>query len=216
ILGQPGSGKSLLTSMIAAQLIPLPFTPIKVELRRTNAENPISIQIEEQLRRDTDRNFDWTTLRDHTVNGPALVLFDGYDELLQATGNVFSGYLNQVRDFQRHQLTLSERQQSVRAVVTSRFTLIDKAVIPPGSTVIRLLEFDKERQKQWIDKWNAINTSYFQQSHTEPFKLPQDHINIKRLAGQPLLLMMLAVYDAKGNPLSRAASDLDQSLLYDR
>jgi NACHT N-terminal Helical domain 7 len=51
ILGQPGSGKSLLTSMIAAQLIPLPFTPIKVELRRTNAENPISIQIEEQIRR---------------------------------------------------------------------------------------------------------------------------------------------------------------------
>src|SRR5205807_9398590 len=64
------------TSMIAAQLIPLPFTPIRVELRHTNAEDPISAQIEEQIQRDTDKNFDWTTLCDHTVNGPALVLFD--------------------------------------------------------------------------------------------------------------------------------------------
>ncbi len=69
---------------------------------------------------------------------------------------------------------------------------------------------------QWIDKWNETNSSYFQQNHTEPFKLPQDHNNIKKLAKQPLLLMMLAVYDAKGNPLSKAGSDLDQSLLYDR
>lgn len=216
ILGQPGSGKSILTSMIAAKLVPLPLTPIKVELRHTNAEDPISTQIEGQIRRDTDRNFDWATLRDHTINSPVLVLFDGYDELLQVTGKVFSGYLNQIKEFQMRQLALSEGQQSVRAVVTSRFTLIDKAVIPSGSTVIRLLEFDEERQKRWIDKWNEINTSYFQQSHTEPFKLPQDYENIKRLAEQPLLLMMLAIYDAKGNPLSKAASDLDQSLLYDR
>jgi hypothetical protein len=216
ILGQPGSGKSLLTSMIAAQSISLPFTPIRIELRYTNAEDPISAQIEGQIRRDTDRNFDWTTLRDYTTNGPALILFDGYDELLQATGQVFSGYLNRVKEFQTHQLALSGGQQSVRAVVTSRFTLIDRAVIPPGSTIIRLLEFDEERQTQWINKWNVINTPYFQQSHTDPFKLPQDYNNIKRLAEQPLLLMMLAIYDAKGNPLSKAASDLDQSLLYDR
>jgi hypothetical protein len=216
ILGQPGSGKSLLTSMIAAQLIPLPFTPIRIELRHTNAEDPISTQIEGQIRRDTDRNFDWTTLRDHTTNGPALVLFDGYDELLQATGQVFSGYLNQIKEFQMRQLALSDGEQSVRAVVTSRFTLIDKAVIPPGSTVIRLLEFDTNQQKQWIDKWNDANTSYFQQSQIEPFKLPQNYKNIMKLAEQPLLLMMLAVYYSINNPLSKAASDLDQSLLYDR
>jgi len=215
ILGQPGSGKSLLTSMVAARHIPLPFTPIRIELRHTNAEDPISAQIEGQIKRDTDRNFDWTTLRDHTVDGPALVIFDGYDELLQATGKVFSGYLNQVREFQIRQLALSEGQQSVRAVVTSRFTLIDKAVIPPGSTIIRLLEFDEERQKLWMDKWNTANKSYFQQSPTKPFQLPQDHKDIKKLAEQPLLLMMLAIYDSEGNPL-RNTGDFDQSLLYNR
>ncbi len=215
-LGQPGSGKSLLTSMIAAQLIPLPFTPIRVELRNTNAEDYVSAQIEGQIRRDTERNFDWATLHEHTVNSPALVLFDGYDELLQATGNVFSGYLNKITNFQKHQLQLSEGQQSVRTIVTSRFTLIDKAEIPRGTTIIRLLEFNEEQQKRWIDEWNKINASYFEQNHTEAFKLPQDHENIKELARQPLLLTMLAIYDAKENPLSKAASDLDRSLLYDK
>ena len=216
ILGQPGSGKSLLTSMIAARHISLPFTSIRVELRHTNAEDPISAQIEGQIKRDTERSLDWITLRDHTADSPILVIFDGYDELLQATGNIFSGYLNEVKAFQRLQLTNSNGQQSVRAVVTSRFTLIDKAIIPPGSTIIRLLEFDEEQQNRWINIWNRTNASYFQQSHTKPFQLLQGHKNIQKLAVQPLLLMMLAIYDSEGNPLHKATGDLDQSLLYDR
>ena len=131
ILGHPGSGKSLLTSMLAARLICPIFTPIRVELRSINAENDIFTQVEEQILKDTNRRLTWAALTEQFKNRPALILLDGYDELLQASGKVFTGYLNSVQKFQEHQYSLG--REPVRTVVTSRITLIDKAAIPAGA-----------------------------------------------------------------------------------
>ena len=98
--------------------------------------------------------------------------------------------------------------------MTSRINLIDKAVIPKNATIIRLLEFKQERQNEWISRWNAANFTYFEQAQVEPFTLPQNNESISKLAEQPLLLMMLAIYDSIDNPLRRT-KNLDQSLLYD-
>ena len=56
ILGQPGSGKSLLTSMLAARLsVPASsYTPIRVELRHVNTEASIAVQIKDQVYKDTN------------------------------------------------------------------------------------------------------------------------------------------------------------------
>lgn len=212
ILGHPGSGKSLLTQIISARLISHLYTPLRVELRDINAENEIPGQIEEQIRKDTSRrDVTWASLTDHLSEQPALVMLDGYDELLQASGQVFRSYLMKVQKFQELEAALE--RPPVRAVVTSRLTLIDKAIIPDGATVIKLEEFDDERINEWISVWNKKNLRYFKEAAVESFNVKSDDAAIYSLAKQPLLLMMLALYDSVGNQL-RSSQKIDQTMLY--
>ena len=108
----------------------------------------------------------------------------------------------------------------VRVIVTSRLTLIDKAAVPEGSTILRLLEFDEPRRTAWISVWNSCNASYFANSTPplQPFALPAPTTyrsrNILSLAEQPLLFLMLALYDSEGNRL-RNSRELDRTALYD-
>lgn len=212
ILGQPGSGKSLLTSMLAARLFSPSLTPLRIELRNTNADIDIESQIEAQIRKDSGWSINWAKLARYTRERPTLVLFDGYDELLQASGKVFSGYPLKVQRFQQNEY---DRGRPVSTIVTSRITLIDKAEIPRGATIIRLLEFDPEKQKEWMSVWNSTNAAYFLQTGVEPFELPEGNEKVHDLAKQPLLLLMLALYDSEGNQL-RNTKMLDETLLYDR
>lgn len=212
ILGHPGSGKSLLTSILAARLASPRLTPIRVELRNINADNEIAVQIEDQIYKNTARKINWASLSDHFQDRPALVILDGYDELLQASGKVFSGYLQKVQKFQENEMSLG--RQPVRTIVTSRITLIDKAIIPVGATIIRLLEFDEEKRNKWISVWNTTNRQYFAQTQAIPFELPRDNKQIIALAEQPLLLLMLALYDSDNNQLGKSQG-LDQTILYD-
>lgn len=214
ILGQPGSGKSLLSSMLAARLTAQTssYTPIRVVLRHINTDATISEQIRDQIYKDTNLDHTWGEIVDYLEDRPPLVIFDGYDELLQATGKAFFlGYLRDIEEFQRNEL--KRGQKPIRAIVTSRISLIDKAVIPKHATIVRLLEFDAKRQVEWVLHWNNVNSTYFEQTHTKAFTLPQDNESINKLAEQPLLLMMLAIYDSVGNPLLKV-KNLDQSLLY--
>ena len=103
ILGHPGSGKSLLSQILAAQIMSDVFAPIRLELRSVNADNEIEAQIEEQIRKDIARTVTFSSLLDSLDGRPAIVIFDGYDELLQATGQVFAGYLTKVQKFQERE-----------------------------------------------------------------------------------------------------------------
>lgn len=216
ILGHPGSGKSLLTKVLAAQLAARGQSVVRVPLREVDADVGIVAQIEDAIGQVTKRRVDaWATFgagfRDH----PPVVILDGYDELLQASGKVYAGYLRDVQAFQKSE---SEQDRPVRVIVTSRVTLIDKAAVPSGTTVLRLLEFDARRQQSWIAVWNAANASYFREAKTEEFRLPGMNQpgaeKILSLAGQPLLLLMLALYDSQDNQLHKSVA-LDRTRLYD-
>jgi hypothetical protein len=209
ILGHPGSGKSLLTEVIAARLAYPQYTTVRVELRDVNPDLEIEAQIEAQIRTDTGRKVDWVEFAQNLAMSPPVVILDGYDELLQATGKLFTDYLLRVEKFQ-HREALNSRP--VRVIVTSRMTLIDKAVVPPGTTIVRLAEFDEDRRAAWTSVWNARNQAYFAESGIRPFALPAND-KIIELAQQPLLLLMLAIYDAIGNQLS-ARPDIDRTQLY--
>lgn len=210
ILGHPGSGKSLLTELISARLAYPSYTTVRVKLRDIDADAELQGQIEEQIRTETGRTIAWVDLADALNASPPIVILDGYDELLQASGKVFADYLQSVRRFQHREAV---QGRPVRVIVTSRVTLIDKASIPAGSTVIRLLDFDVERQQKWVDVWNQCNQQYFQAANVAPFSMP-DNVKVANLAGQPLLLLMLAVYDSESNQLSQNAN-IDQTVLYD-
>ncbi|GIM96932.1 NACHT domain-containing protein [Paractinoplanes toevensis] len=209
VLGHPGSGKSLLTELIAARLAAPVFNTVRLELRDIDPDADIQGQIEEQIRIDTGNDVNWVEYAKALAGNPPLIILDGYDELLQATGKVFAAYLDKVHRFQAREALL---KRPVRIMVTSRVTLIDKATIPPGTTVLRLLEFDQPRRWRWVQVWNRTNAGYFEQSGIRRFAIPPEE-RLLELAQQPLLLLMLAIYDAEANELRR--SELDQTLLYD-
>ncbi len=216
ILGHPGSGKSLLTKVLAAQLAARGHSVVRVPLREANADVSIVAQVEDAIGQITKRRVDsWATLANVFREHPPVVILDGYDELLQASGKVYAGYLRDVKAFQKSE---AEQGRPVRVIVTSRVTLIDKVMVPPGSTVLRLLEFDERRQQEWISIWNAANADYFGHVRIEPFRLPDNNQygadKVLSLARQPLLLLMLALYDSEGNQLRQSVA-LDRTRLYD-
>lgn len=103
-------------------------------------------------------------------------------------------------------------------MVTSRITLIDKAIIPENSTILRLLKFDESRRNRWVEIWNRTNESYFNVNNTiNPFVLPQEKnitkSSIIELAEQTLLLLMLAIYDSENNGLKDLGEGLKRTVL---
>ena len=216
VLGHPGSGKSLLTKVLSAQLMSKQYTAIRVPLREVDAEADPVNQVQEHVERVTKRNIDsWAKLSAAFENSPPIVILDGYDELLQASGKVFSNYLRDVQNFQKSEAV---QKRPVRAIVTSRITLIDKATIPIGATIIRLLEFDERQRERWMSIWNSTNANYFKEAKVKEFALPGEKDEgaekILALAQQPLLLLMLALYDSQENELRKSKS-LDRTILYD-
>lgn len=217
ILGHPGSGKSLLTKVLAAQLMSDQFTVIWVPLRSVNADSSIVTQIEKGIAlAGGNQQESWYHLSSRFKNSPPVVILDGYDELLQASGQAYADYLKQVEQFQQEQ---ARRGQPVRVIVTSRITLIDTATMVKGATIIRLLEFDRRQRNRWTAIWNAANAGYFLEAGVRPFALPDEDASgaekVLALAEQPLLLLMLALYDSEGNEVQKSES-LDRTLLYYR
>ena len=86
MLGQPGSGKSILTRILAARLPATDFLPVRVELRQVPAEADLQDQIEFAVRHATGERISWPRLVESGDGALPVVMLDGFDELLQATG----------------------------------------------------------------------------------------------------------------------------------
>lgn len=211
VLGVPGAGKSLLCNMLAAKLLYQEYHVIIVTLRDARADDTIVQQITDQINRMFGESCSWYDISKAKLDKPILIIFDGYDELLQSSGKTYSHYINKISEFQKLQLNTCNMQ--VKCIITSRITLIDKAYIPNGSIVLRLCDFDRNRIDEWITIWNSHNKSYFSNNNLKEFSLPKNG-KILDLARQPLLLMMLALYDSNDNKLDKQ-KDLTQTQLYD-
>lgn len=217
VLGHPGSGKSLLTKVLAAHLARRGRFVVRVPLRHVDPDVSMLNQIQQAMALVIDEENDtWARASALFAEHPPVVILDGYDELLQATGKVYGAFLDKVAEFQANQ---RERGRPVRMIVTSRLTLIDKAVVSVGSTVLRLLPFDEPRRQRWIEIWNRVNRGYFDATGVAPFALPESDAEgagrILDLSEQPLLLLLLALYDSGDNALARSEG-LDRTRLYDR
>ena len=222
ILGEPGAGKSLLTKVITARLSSQSSIVIRIPLRNHNIDDGIESIICNQIEEDGDASnsipsFKW--FADEFDDDAITLIFDGYDEVQQATGVEYRNFLVDVKRFQRECL---ENGRPVRVVVTSRDTLIDKAVIPYETQIMKLLEFDKTRKEQWASIWNEYNHGVLSSVGLNDFALPTNDKDIDEISGQPLLLLMLAIYDAdfenKTNAIRKSdenAIKLDRTRLYD-
>ncbi|MEV4664407.1 AAA family ATPase [Micromonospora echinofusca] len=211
VLGQPGSGKSVLTRVLAAQLPAADFMVVRVVLRDVHAAGELQDQIEQAVRNDTGERVDWPGLSRSAGDALPVVLLDGFDELLQATGVSQTDYLRRVAAFQRRE---ADQGRPVAVLVTSRTSVADRAQPPPGTVAVRLEPFDGERVRAWTATWNRVNAGAFRALGVQPLE-PATVLAHHELAEQPLLLLMLALYDAEGNDL-RSAGELGRGELYER
>ncbi|WP_426503493.1 NACHT domain-containing protein [Dactylosporangium sp. McL0621] len=212
VLGQPGAGKSVLTRVLAARLPAPDFLPVRVELRDVPADAELQDQIEHAVRAATGEALSWPDLVRSAGDALPVVLLDGFDELLQATGVSQSDYLTRIVKFQQRE---ADQGRPVAVLVTSRVAVADRARIPHGCRVVRLEPFRAEQVEQWLAIWNAANAAHLAALGLDPLP-PAIALQQPDLAGQPLLLLLLAIYDMDGNALQHGVRVLDQAGLYDR
>ena len=211
VLGEPGSGKSKLTEVLAARLADTDFLPIRVELRTVPAESMIQEQIEHAVYRGPGERVSWHDLLEAADGALPVVMLDGFDELLQASGINRYDYLEQVRDFQRTQARIGH---PVTVIVTSRTLVADRARFPIGTLTVRLEPFGQAQVRRWLAVWARHNTDVLAARGLRP--LPADSaLAHPELAGQPLLLMLLALFDATSNALQRDGAALGRAELYE-
>ncbi|WP_066364833.1 NACHT domain-containing protein [Herbidospora mongoliensis] len=201
ILGQPGAGKSVLTQMLAARLPQSDFLPIRVPLRQVPADAGIQEQIETGIHATTGETLSWPDLARAAEGALPVVLLDGLDELLQATGVNRADYLRQAMEFQEREALLG---RPLAVIITTRTAVADRCRVPPESVALRLEPFSDDQVAEWVGSWNR-STGADLSLH--------DVLCYPDLARQPLLLLMLALYDSDGAVLT---GRLLQSELYER
>ncbi|MFI5562496.1 NACHT domain-containing protein [Amycolatopsis japonica] len=212
VLGDPGSGKSLLTRILAARLPVGDFLPIRIELRAVAAQEQLLGQLEDGLHSLLHEPTSFAQLSRTTGGALPVVVLDGFDELLQATGVSQTDYLKNVVRFQQE---CQDAGRPVVVIVTSRISVSNGMDIPQGSHVLRLVPFTDVQVESWLDVWNEANAGHFDRNSLEPLE-SSVVLGHRDLAVQPLLLLMLALYDANGNALQRDRQNLNRSVLYER
>ena len=211
VLGEPGSGKSKLTEVLAARLADGDFLPVRVELRDVAAESMILEQIEQAVYRGPGERVSWHDLLEASGGAQPVVLLDGFDELVQASALNRYDYLEQVRDFQRRQAQIGH---PVAVIVTSRTVVADHTRFPAGTLALQLQPFTDEQVRRWLDIWARSNSQALAARGLRP--LPAETaLAHPELAAQPLLLMLLAIYDATRNALQRSDTRLGRAGLYE-
>ena len=212
ILGQPGSGKSLLSRILVGRLPAADFLAVRVPLREVSAEADLQSQIEYGIRTATGESLTWPQLTRGADGALPVVVLDGFDELLQATGVSQSDYLQKIARFQERE---ADRGTPTAVVVTSRTAVADRARPVSGLVVIRLEPFRTEQVQRWLATWNDLNAPLLADRGLHP--LPQHAVlRHAELAAQPLLLLMLALYDADHNALQQEDASLREAQLYEK
>jgi hypothetical protein len=212
LLGQPGSGKSVLTRILAARFSTEGFLPVLVELRQAAAEADLQNQLEFAIRNASGEIVQWPEIVESGDRVLPVVIFDGFDELLQATGVAQNDFLLRIQEFQEREARLG---RPLAVIVTSRTAVTDRARFPHGAAAIRLEPFDEGQIAAWLKIWDQTNRVSLARRGMRP--LPASVALIYgELAEQPLLLLMLALYDADANVLQHRSAVLSQTELYSR
>lgn len=59
-----------------------------------------------------------------------------------------------VAEFQRRE---ADQEHPVAVIVSSRAIALDRVHVPPGTTVVRLEDFDEPRIRRWLSRWHTAN-----------------------------------------------------------
>jgi hypothetical protein len=212
VLGHPGAGKSLLTQMLAARLPGSDFLAVRVPLRDVPADADLQTQIELSIRADTGKDVNWPSLAGSAGDALPVILLDGFDELLQATGQSQSNYLELITAFQQREADLG---RPVAVLVTSRLSVADRARPVPGVVTLLLEPFDDSQVALWLNAWNKCNAAVLASRGLRPLTA-ETALCYRNVAQQPLLLLLLALYDADSNALHDETRRLGEAEVYEK
>jgi len=212
VLGEPGSGKSKLVEVLAARLPEQDFLPVLVQLRDVAAESMVQEQIEQGIIQGPGRHVSWHDALQTAEGALPVVLLDGLDELIQATAVNRYDYLEQIRDFQLRQARIG---RPVAVVVTSRTVVADQVRFPGSSLALQLQPFTDNQVRLWLEMWERHNFSVLAARglRSLPAEVALAH---RELTEQPLLLLLVAIFDAADNSLQHLDSRLGRAELYER
>ncbi|MEV4177393.1 hypothetical protein [Nonomuraea sp. NPDC049709] len=210
VLGEPGSGKTKLTEVLAARLARSEFLPIRVELRQVRARASLTEQVEQAVAAVLGEEVSYADLVAAGDGAMPVILLDGFDELVQGDTGRYD-YLERVHEFQAREAGLG---RPVAVIVTSRTVVADRVRFPDGLLALQLQPFDDDQVRQWLDIWDQANRALLARRDLKP--LPAEAALVHGdMARHPLLLLLLALYDAGGNALQHDHGPLGRSRLYE-
>jgi hypothetical protein len=155
VLGDPGSGKSLLTQILAARLPPAEFAVARVELRHVRSAQDIGDQIDDSLQRQTHNRYRLQDLTDSRGKITRVVIMDG---LQLSPRQELGRYLQWLTEPQEVE---SELGHPVIAIATARTIVMDRIYVPNQTVVIKLEDLTKDQIISWLNAWNHQNAEYF-------------------------------------------------------
>jgi HEAT repeat protein/energy-coupling factor transporter ATP-binding protein EcfA2 len=220
VLGDPGAGKSTLLRALALAAaeddpqrmglperstgwLPLlvPCTAYAQWLRDAPEIDPLSVVLD-YLAAQYAIDGLGETLRTALDEGGALLLFDGLDEILEAT---------QRNEIARaiDSLLRTALPQGNRAIITSRSVGYAANALALADTVVTLRDFDNEQVALFLRSWCAAFERFArgdspeaqadgERQAAELVAEIESNAGVRRLAGNPLLLTIMALIQRQG------------------
>ncbi|MBD2363199.1 pentapeptide repeat-containing protein [Anabaena minutissima FACHB-250] len=214
IQGGPGRGKSVFCRMFAdfvrQHLYPL-WIPVLIRLRDIDTfeyrlENTLEAELKLGFVQD---NKNWLT----NSNTRFLFILDGFDELhIEARNNLnLEAFIKQVEGFQKE--CKDYQEMGHRVIITGRaMALQGISYLPPNLERVEIVAMDGQLQKQWFNKWEAVQINKGKSAAFQNFltyyNCPDE---VNKLAQEPLLLYLLAAMYRDGkldiDKLGQASDD---------
>ena len=227
IMGDPGSGKSSLLRYLALQ-----WAEIAEATERLAAPLPILIELREYEHwgcEDDNKSFlrylndsrTWHRLNQFNLHerlsgtGNAILMLDGLDEIFDPVRRELA-----INDIQR----FADEYRNVRIILTSRIYGYEKSqerMTDLGFTHMMLQELEEEQIEDFLDRWHRLTFDDPADREAKQARLRRavaESRAIRELAGNPLLLTMMAILNRHQDlPRDRAQlyGQSSRLLLYD-
>lgn len=207
ICGGPGSGKSTLCRILAAEFARRDdMHPVFLKLRRAKDRDQPALFVEESMIRDGLIS----RLSDIQDVPNLILILDGFDELVMASKTGLHHFFSVLQDDLR-----TGHLRSARIIVSGRDTLFPRGQgLPRGSHVVNVLPFDRPRIEAWGEKWRDL-TGDSQKDGFRPETL-LDSKDFRDLVCWPLTLHLLARLHTSGlfEVKTTGGSSIEKAYLY--
>jgi GTPase SAR1 family protein len=204
ILGDPGSGKSTLTKYIILSVLQInndeklsslfeSYLPLQVELREfvglcAEKECKTFFDYFQYLTETEGYSLTKEDLENYLKNnGKAIVIFDGLDEIFDP---------KEWERINRMIVGFTLDYPKVRVIVTSRIVGYKRKILNDAGFVhFTLQDFIKEQIETFLDRWYpfVVDKNEIESRKSRIIKALKDSPSIRQLAGNPLLLTILAI-----------------------